>query len=264
MASVKKYPFYTETETKIALMTLRERSISYYVIADIILHTGAELSDVLAITCQQLSEGQTFMADDNPNRSVSLRQYKSLLKRNNFILEKRAGEGLAREKKAGDSFLFTDPKGVRLKESNIRSAISRLSASTGVDVSLIRFQKTFLLDYMIKKGSRWALKEVASSGRVNEFCNEEWIKDYLGLTDKLFRGIQAGTLEPIIDQNTQYTAESLKDACSRLEKVLKDVKKQAETINPLYAEHQELIIEDSIRRLQSAAGFPRGNIRVRR
>lgn len=244
MASVKKYPFYTEMEMKISLQALKEVAINYFLIADIILHTGAELSEVLNITNRQMVEGQTFIIDNNSIRSVSLKKYKDIIRprvHTKHII-------------ADEQPFFLDSKGSRLKETNIRAVISRLYSSTGVDASLIRFQKTFFLDYMIKNRSRMALKEVASSGRINEFCNEEWIKDYLGLTDEMFLDIQRGNVEPIIDRDTKYSEEVLTDACKRLEELIKAVEKDASEFAPAGREKQIIIIEDTINRIKRAAG----------
>ena len=244
MASVKKYPFYTEMEMKISLQALREISFNYYMIADIILHTGAELSEVLDITNKQMIEGQTFIVDNNSIRSISLKKYKDILRP-----RMRSGHLIM-----DDKAFFTDTKGGRLKETNIRAVISRLYSSTGVDASLIRFQKTFFLDYMIKNQSRMALKEVASSGRINEFCNEDWIKDYLGLTDEKFLEIQRGEVDPIIDRDTKYSVEILTDACKRLEEIIKELKKDAADLSPAGREKQVIILEDTIHRINRAAG----------
>ena len=252
MASVKKYPFYSEMEMKISLQTLKDSSLAYYMIADIILHTGAELSEVLNITNKQMVEGQTFIVDDNSIRSISLKKYKD-------ILRPRIHTG---HLKSNEDPFFVNAKGERLKETNIRAVISRLYSSTGVDASLIRFQKTFFLDYMIKHKSRWALKEVASSGRVNEFCNETWIKDYLGLTDEAFDDIQQGRMESIIDHDTKYSEEMLTDSCERLEKLLKEVKMNKGTFPAAGREKQIIIMEDTINRIKRAAGPGFGESRI--
>ena len=238
MASVKKYPFYTDSECKSSLSVLMDTSWQFYIIADVILHTGAELSDVLSITNSQMLLGETFIADGNPKRSVSLAKYR-----------KKSIPAIYYAKLTKDATPFFQKNGDRLKESNVRSTLSKLSAAKGVDVSLIRFQKTFFLDYMIKGKSRFALKEVASSGRINEFCNENWIKEYLGLSDEEFWDITNGKWAPIIDVTLDYSVEHVVDACVRLEDVLKELKNGVDGYEDSSREEVTLIIEEAIRRI---------------
>ena len=238
MPSVKKYPFYSSEEVQVALEKLRRLSAYHFAIADIILRTGAELSDVLLIETEQIRRGEYFTVDDNPRKSVCLERYRELL----------SDSGRGEDK---GPYAFVQKNGEVLKETSVRSAISRLSSSGGEDVSLIRFQKTFYLDYMVKHKSRAALKEVASSGRINEFCNENWIKEYLGLSQQQYEDIMRGKFKEIVSDNgKKVSRESLLEVCICMEQELQQLKKDVKKMSPESREEISLILSDSLSKIR--------------
>ena len=240
MPSVKKYPFYSREEVQVALEKLRRLSVYYYAIADIILRTGAELSDVLLIEAEQIRRGEYFTVDGNPKKSVCLERYREIF-----------SDSFQRDSKDKGTYAFVQKNGEVLKETSVRSAVSRLSASGGEDVSLIRFQKTFYLDYMVKHQSRAALKEVASSGRINEFCNENWIKDYLGLSEEQYGEILDGKFRVIIpDDGEKISQESLLEVCSCMEKELQELRKDIKKMSPGSREEISLILSESLSKIR--------------
>lgn len=228
MPQVEKKPFHTSEEVEEALNLIQfasENGVKLRIIADLTLHTGATLSDILGLTNGDFAEGATFSVQNNPNRSYTLKSYWSfgqvMAIRNARVLQKKGKEG--KFSPDYEAPFFTN-KGKIFTEGYIRSTYSKISARTGKDISLIRFRKTFYLDYLIRNGSVYGVAPEATKD--TRFTNDEYIAEKLGLGIEEYTAAKKGKWEPIIDARNEqaYTDDMLLDSINKLEERVSEMK----------------------------------------
>ena len=233
MPQVEKAPFHTSKEVEAALNIIQVASgngMKLRIIADLTLHTGAMLSEIMELTEEDFVEGITFVVNNNPNRSCSLKKYWTYAP---VKVLKNINKNADKEKRHRNfEKPFFSNKGEAFTEGYVRSSYSKISTKTGTDISLIRFRKTFYLDYLIRNGSVY---DVAPEGtKDTRYTNDEYIAEKLGLSEDDYIAAKSGKWEPIIDVKSDCTEELLMNSINRLESRVKEMKSMIEEESHIY------------------------------
>lgn len=244
MPQVKKKPYKNSQDLKAALNIIQDAApqngTKLWIIADLILHTGATLPEVLELTEEDFIKGENFTVEHNPNRTYSLRSYFHLpmIRR----LKDRDRRGITTNKP------FFSNGGKVFSDGYVRSVFSKISSKTGYDVSLIRFQKTFYLDYLIRHGS---LDDVAPAATKDiRFNDEAYILKTMALSSAEYLQILNGEWNPIVDdKKVDYTDALLEETVNELKDTLSDAEHSLKRLPPKSKEKSIVMMRFMIEQL---------------